>query len=247
MRTVTPRLVAGIDLAADPRRTGLAVLREEDHVVRIDDVHVGASDDDVLAAIIPASKAGVDVPFGWPRRFVDLVAGHQAGDLESPADTGPDWRRAVLFRETDLEVRRRVGKTPLSVAADKIAYPAIRWAAIAARLREQDIPTPLDGSGVACEVYPGAALAAWGFGAQRYKKAAGALVRGELVEALSARWPWLDWAGHEGVCAGSDDALDAVIAAVVAREVLLGRAISPRAELAAAAADEGWIWLPAPE
>src|SRR5699024_10341243 len=35
--------------------------------------------------------------------------------------TGPDWRRAVLFRETDLEVRRRVGKTPLSVAADKIA------------------------------------------------------------------------------------------------------------------------------
>ena len=53
-----------------------------------------------------------------------------------------------------------MGKTPLSVAADKIAYPAIRWAAIAARLREQEISTPLDGSGVACEVYPGAALAA---------------------------------------------------------------------------------------
>lgn len=247
MRTVTPRLVAGIDLAADPRKTGLAVLREEGHVVRLDDVHVGASDDDVLAAIIPASKTGVDVPFGWPRRFVDLVAGHQAGYLESPAHTGPDWRRAVLYRETDLEVRRQVGKTPLSVAADKIAYPAIRWAAIAARLREQDIPTPRDGSGVACEVYPGAALAAWGFGAQRYKKAAGALARGELVEALSAHWPWLDWAGHEDVCAASDDALDAVIAAVIAREVLLGRAIAPRAELAAAAADEGWIWLPTPE
>ncbi|WP_341854554.1 DUF429 domain-containing protein [Brachybacterium sp. GPGPB12] len=109
----------------------------------------------------------------------------------------------------------------------------------------KDIPTPRDGSGVACEVYPGAALAAWGFGAQRYKKAAGALVRGELVEALSARWPWPDWAGHQDVCAASDDALDAVIAAVVAREVLLGRAISPRAELAAAA-DEGWIWSPTP-
>lgn len=243
---MTPRLVAGIDLAADPRKTGLAVLREEGHVVRLDDVHVGASDDDVLAAIIPASKAGVDVPFGWPRRFVDLVAGHQAGYLESPAHTGPDWRRAVLYRETDLEVRRQVGKTPLSVAADKIAYPAIRWAVIAARLRELDIPTPLDGSGVVCEVYPGAALAAWGLGAQRYKKAAGALVRGQLVDALSARWPWLDWAGHQDVCAASDDALDAVIAAVVAREVLLGRAISPRAELAAAAADEGWIWLPTP-
>lgn len=239
MSAVTSRIFAGVDLAADPRRTGLAVLREADGAVRIEDVHVGASDDDVLAAIIPASKAGVDVPFGWPRRFVDLVAGHQAGDLESPADPGPDWRRAVLFRETDLEVRRRVGKTPLSVAADKIAYPAIRWAVIAARLREQSIPTPLDGSGVACEVYPGAALAAWGFGAQRYKKAAGALVRGELVEALGARWPWLDWAGHQDVCAASDDALDAVIAAVVAREVFYDRAVPPRGELADAAADEG--------
>ena len=83
MRSVGPVLFAGIDLAADPRRTGLAVLREEDHAVRLDDVHVGASDDDVLAAILPASKPGVDVPFGWPRRFVDLVAGHQAGDLDS--------------------------------------------------------------------------------------------------------------------------------------------------------------------
>ena len=72
-------------------------------------------------------------------------------------------------------------------------------------------------------------------------------MRGELLEALSARWPWLDWPGHEALCAVSDDALDAVIAAVVAREVLLGRAISPRAELVAAAAEEGWIWLPTTE
>ncbi|MEE1619273.1 DUF429 domain-containing protein [Brachybacterium sp. J153] len=173
------------------------------------------------------------------------VGGHHSGDLAVPEDTGPVWRRDVLYRRTDLEVRRLVGKTPLSIAADKIAYPAIRWAAIAARLREQGAPTPLDGTGVACEVYPGAALAAWGFGAVRYKKAKGSQERGELVEALDARWPWLDWAGHQGLCATSDDALDAVIAAVVAREVLHGRAVSPPTELTAAAADEGWIWLPA--
>ena len=245
MSTVATRLFVGVDLAADPRRTGLATLREEGDRVRIESVRVGANDDDVLAAVLSAAKAGIDVPFGWPRQFVDLVGGHHSGDLAVPEDTGPDWRRDVLYRRTDLEVRRLVGKTPLSVAADKIAYPAIRWAAIAARLREQGVPTPLDGTCVACEVYPGAALAAWGFGAVRYKKAKGTQERRELVEALDARWPWLDWAGHLGLCATSDDALDAVIAAVVAREVLHGRAVSPPAELTAAATDEGWIWLPA--
>lgn len=246
MNAVATRLFVGVDLAADPRRTGLATLCEDGDAVRIDDVRVGASDDDVLAAVVPAAKAGVDVPFGWPRQFVDLVGGHHSGDLAVPEDTGPEWRRDVLYRRTDLEVRRLVGKTPLSVAADKIAYPAIRWTVIAARLREQGIPTPLDGTGITCEVYPGAALAAWGFGSVRYKKATGAQVRGELVEALGALWPWLDWAGHQGLCATTDDALDAVIAAVVAREVFRGRAVSPSAELTAAAADEGWIWLPTP-
>ncbi|MFE5775315.1 DUF429 domain-containing protein [Brachybacterium sp. NPDC056505] len=236
----------GVDLASEPRRTGLAVLREHEDGARIEDVRVGADDGDLIAAITHASKAGVDVPFGWPSRFIDVVSAHRADALPAPPDTGPDWRRSVLFRETDREVHRLVGKTPLSVAADKIASPAIRWAGIVAALREQGLATPRDGTGVACEVYPGAALAAWGFGAPRYKRAGGALVRGELVEQLAARWPWLDWTGHRDECTASDDALDAVIAAVVAREVHHERAVPPPAHLSWAATEEGWIWLPRP-
>ena len=46
--------------------------------------------------------------------------------LDPPPCTGPEWRREALFRATDHEVKRRVGKTPLSVPADKIGCWATR-------------------------------------------------------------------------------------------------------------------------
>lgn len=234
----------GIDLASDPKRTGTAWLRDEGEKVVVENVRVGADDDTIVSAVMTSRKTGVDVPFGWPRAFVELIEAHRTATLTPPPSTGPEWRREVLYRATDLEVRRRVGKNPLSVASDKIAYPAIRWAGIAARLREQGIPVPPDGSGIACEVYPGAALAAWQLAGGTYKGTKGAASRAVLVEQLSARLPWLDWAGHRDACADDDNALDAVIAAVVARDVDLGLATPPPAELAEQAAEEGWIWLP---
>lgn len=238
-------MFTGIDLAADPRRTGVATLRDEGAAIVVSDVHVGADDDDVIAHVAASTKAGVDVPFGWPRAFTQLIMAHRAGTLEPPADTGPDWRREVLFRATDREVRRRVGKVPLSVASDKIAYPAIRWAGIAARLRADGTPTPLDGSGRACEVYPGGALAVWGLPHAKYKGTQAAEVRRRLVERLAERLPSLDWGGHRDSCIADDNALDAVIAALIARAVARGEAVPPPPELSEEAAAEGWIWLPA--
>lgn len=234
----------GVDLAADPKRTGIAQLRDEGAKVVVEEVRVGADDDAIVSAVMSSRKTGVDVPFGWPRAFVKLVQAHRTATLPPPPSTGPEWRREVLYRATDLEVRRRVGKNPLSVASDKIAYPAIRWAGIAARLREQGVPVPPDGRGIACEVYPGAALAAWQLAGHRYKGPKGAASRPLLVEQLSARLPWLGWAGHRDACVDDDNALDAVIAAVVARDVDRGLATPPPPELADLAAEEGWIWLP---
>ncbi|WP_275542300.1 DUF429 domain-containing protein [Brachybacterium vulturis] len=50
--------------------------------------------------------------------------------------------------------------------------------------------------------------------------------------------------GTKGACTDDDNALDALIAAGVARDVDLGRAAPPPPELADLAAGEGWIWLP---
>jgi predicted nuclease with RNAse H fold len=143
----------GIDLAADPRRTGLAVLHEDDRCV-VQQVCVGAEDDALVQAVRSAGKAGVDVPFGWPEPFVELLAAHAAGVLPAPGSTGPDWRRDLAMRTTDRAVHRRTGLTPLSVSTDRIAYPALRWAGLEARLRELGIDVSRDGSGTVCEVYP---------------------------------------------------------------------------------------------
>ena len=235
----------GIDLAAQPRRTGVAVLRETGEGVLLEHVGVGADDDALLDHLQGAAKIGVDVPLGCPKPFVDLLTAHAAGTMTAPASTGGDWRRGLALRATDLEVHRRTGLTPLSVATDRIAHPALRWAGIEARLREEGIDVARDGAGRICEVYPAATLRRWGLPHRGYKGTGGRAARRGLVEALGGRFPGLDWAGHDAACVEEDDVLDAVIATLMAREVARGRAVPPPDPLREIALVEGWIWLPA--
>ncbi|MDN5899501.1 MAG: DUF429 domain-containing protein, partial [Brachybacterium sp.] len=172
------------------------------------------------------------------------LAAHAVLEQSAPESTGDDWRRGLAMRATDLEVRRRTGLTPLSVATDRIAHPALRWAGIEAGLRDRGLDVMRDGSGTICEVYPAAALQTWGLTHRGYKGVKNQAPRAALVASLSERLPWLDWNGHRALCSREDDALDAVIAALVAREVDHGRAFPPCGEDLALARQEGWIWLP---
>jgi predicted nuclease with RNAse H fold len=71
------------------------------------------------------------------------------------------------------------------------------------------------------EVYPAAALLLWGLPRERYKASAEA--REELLSAIEAQAPWLGWEpGAREACVSSDDALDAVLCALVARAAALG-------------------------
>lgn len=236
---------AGIDLAADQARTALAVLREDEPGGRVvvASAVLGVSDDDLVAAVAEATKVGVDVPVGWPEPFVDFLRGHADGAVSAPESTGADWRRRMVMRRTDLLVRERFGLVPLSVAADRIAYPALRWAGIEARLRDLGVDTARDGSGRVAEVYPAAALRAWGLTHRGYKRAA-TEERERLIETLATRHSWLDWAGHREACIASDDVLDAVVAAMVAREVAQGRTVAPTERERPLALREGWIHVP---
>lgn len=238
-------MYVGIDLAADPARTALATVRDDQSTGRVvvEAVRLGVSDDDVVAAIEGATKAGVDVPVGWPERFVDFLSAHAEGAQTAPEQTGPGWRRTMVMRRTDLLVRERFGLVPLSVAADRIAYPALRWAGVEARLRGLGVDCRRDGAGRVSEVYPAAALRVWGLPHRGYKGAA-TEVRERLVDSLEAALPWLEWAGHRDACVASDDVLDAVIAAVVAREVAHGRTVAPCDGERESALREGWIHVP---
>lgn len=66
----------------------------------------------------------------------------------------------------------------------------------------------------------------------------------ELVAALQAVALWLDLGPYWQLCSTSNDALDAVIAALTARAAALGLTLRPDPELRPTASREGWIALP---
>ncbi len=60
----------------------------------------------------------VDAPLGWPAALGRALVDHRAGSaLVGDADS-------LFRRATDRDIRRRVGKTPLDVGADRIARTA---------------------------------------------------------------------------------------------------------------------------
>lgn len=234
----------GIDLAADPKHTGMAVLREIDGALVVDSAAVGVSDAQIVQAVHEADGTGVDVPVGWPIRFAELLHDHAELRLKPPESTDATWRRGLAMRATDMEVWRRTGITPLSVSANLIAYPAFRWAGIEAKLRDEGVDTSRDGSGVVAEVYPAAALYRWGLPHRGYKGAQHAAVRQRMVESILTLFPAFEWRGFEALAIADDNVLDAVLAALVAHQIAQGNCEGPGADQRETACIEGWIWLP---
>lgn len=238
------KMFAGVDLAAEASRTGLALLSESDGKCLVERLQVGADDISITDTISIAERTGVDVPFGWPDRFVELITAHSAQELHPPQSTDREWRRGNAMRATDVAVHEQTGIWPLSVATERIAYAAMRWAGIEASLRENGMRVARDGSGAILEVYPAAALKRWSLQHRGYKGTNNSASRLELVAGLSERTSYLDWNGHRDQCIEDDNALDAVLAALIAYEAFSGRCVPPPDELLTVVEREGWIWIP---
>lgn len=238
-------LTVGVDLAAEAVRTAVAWIDWSPAGARVRGIDLGADDDMVVEALMAADKAGVDCPLGWPDRFVDFVTAHRAGHVEVPAGRpGREWRRDLALRVTDQVTTRLTGLIPLSVSADRIGHAAMRCAGLLARLAESGRPVDRGGAGVVVEVYPAASLKAWGLPYRGYKRARHRHALGDLLDGLRTAAPWLDLGAAETICRSSDDATDAVIAALTARAAALGLVTAPAPEHRDAAATEGWIALP---
>lgn len=240
----------GVDLAAEPVNTALALLDWGPDGCAVREIEAGGCDDaTIVAAISAADKAGIDCPIGWPDPFVEFVAAHRAGHLDVPATgAGRDWRRSLTLRHTDRVVHEATGLMPLSVSADRIGHTAMRCAALLAWLTRAGRPVDRCGSGVVVEVYPAACLKVWGLPHRGYKRPGHRPERldalGRLVDGLQAAAPWLDLGPYESRCRRSDDATDAVIAALAARAALGGHATAPGDDHVGLARTEGWIALP---
>lgn len=234
----------GVDLAAEAATTAIATIDWSPAGAAVHHVRVSVEDDVLVDAVRGATRTGIDCPLGWPEEFVTFLTAFATGTLAAPVSTGKAWRRRLAYRRTDEVVRERLGLVPLSVAADRIAHPALRCAGVLARLAALGTPVQRDGSGAVVEAYPAGSLKCWGLPHRRYKGTANAAARNALVDALLAAAPWLDLAGFEPLCRASDHALDAVVAGLTARAAALGRTHPPAADEAAAALAEGWIALP---
>lgn len=267
----------GIDLAAQPKNTGVCVVEwatgraqvsllargswndtklHDEFLVRCINGQRDATDRGWGTSGAPVMTA-IDAPFGWPDDFVDALVLHRRGE-PWPAPTA-EQRSRLVRRHTDRVVGKRA-KLPLAVAADRIAYPAMRCAVLLSQLVPQLGAEQLarDGSGRVCEVYPDAALRCWmpdawvGPKPDSYKgDAASAVARREgllagLLDGIGAQFAITEQ--QRAACVDSDDILDALVCALLARAVQLRRTLLPKAgEETGRALREGWIHLPDPD
>ena len=236
MRTV------GIDLAVQPQKTGIAHIDWDAEGLGTATVKTGASDDEIVAELLDprADVIGLDVPLGWPTRFVEMLVAHH--DLQ-PIEAGgwPELYDAMRMRTTDHWIRQNCGANPISVSANMIGATAMRAAWLLSTAEQAGLVVDRSGlSGRVVEVYPAGALRQWGISASGYK-ARGA-VGTELQRVFAAVSDGLRLTVPSGVA--NDHELDALICAVVARMARTGMTHDVPEEHREAARREGWIHLP---
>ena len=238
-------ITVGVDLAAEPKGTAVALIDWSGRRAVVRDLVIGADDALVLSTIASADKIGIDCPLGWPVPFVEFISGHRAGHVAiPPGGSGRDWRRTLAYRVTDEAVHQLIGLQPLSVAADRIGHTAMRCAALLAKLEQLGQPVDRGGFGAVVEVYPAASLRQWGLPYRGYKGTRNAAVLADLLDALLAGAPWLGISEFDSLCRRSDHAIDAVVASLTARAAFLNLTTIPPPEQADLAAAEGWIAVP---
>lgn len=238
--------ILGVDLASQPKDTGLCLLEAEEGAWRVARLETGADDAALREALLACDAAGLDVPLGWPEGFLALLAG---GPVQTGAWT-PETRDALVLRATDRAVKAAF-RRPLSVAADTIALPALRWRLLAEALASEGRPPRLwpwdsePGLKVA-ETYPALSLHRWGLPSSGYKGPDRGAARAGILKGLLARGPLKLTAAHRDLALATDHALDALVAALTALAAVEGRVAPLPPDQRGLAHREGWILMPEP-
>jgi predicted nuclease with RNAse H fold len=242
-------LSVGIDVASQDARTAICSIHWEHGRAEIEPLGSrGASDSEIRRRVESADRVGVDIPLGWPSRFVEALTRHHRGEAW-PDEGGAAAMTSLRLRETDrwlTDRARRPGEPrarchPMSVSSNLIAIPAMRMARVLG-------PIDRSGAGKVIEVYPAAALFVWGLPYRQYKgvRPERREVRHDLVLRLRTLTPWLtaasaqDWERIEE----NDHELDALVAALVARAKHAGLCDESYDATSQGARMEGWIALP---
>jgi predicted nuclease with RNAse H fold len=243
-------LIAGLDLAAEPKNTALAVIDWRADSASLLELRLDVRDSEIVDAASGFDKLGIDCALGWPKPFADFLAAQVAS--AGRANPNPnhdsfvgdiDFRRTLAYRETDRNLYQLTGRWPLSVSTDRLGLTAIRAAGILSQLAAAGVDADRAGRGLVVEVYPGATIRRWGFAAEGYRTST--QIRADLLAELVGRAPWLLITEEQRALAvESCDAFDAVFAALAARAAKLERFHKPNPDQFELAEIEGWLALP---
>jgi predicted nuclease with RNAse H fold len=235
-------LTAGVDLAAEPKGTALAIIEWKETAATLVDLQLGVTDETIVEAAAVVDKLGIDCALGWPIEFVEFLNNHANLGSTSFPDGGMDWRRRASFRESDRHVRAVTGKWPLSVSTDRLGLTAMRCAGLQGRLQQSGIEIDRSGSGKIVEIYPGASLRLWGFDTAGYR--ANEDARTELLTAIEHSVPWLNIGSNRELMMRSTDAFDAVMVSLATRVAAINQYLPAPRDIRDIAKVEGWIALP---
>lgn len=270
MRTI------GADVAS--ASTGMCVIDWDRLAVvalRAGRITPSAAADRIRSEVDAGGWAAVDAPFGFPAAFGEAVTAMHAG-LPVPAPRpahpllgggGPAWRRitdAVVQQQLTAALRshnrQMSGEShwPLSSVTDQITGTAYTWAVQRHRIAGPSAADLVGYGTRIVEVYPAASLLLWG--APRAARQPSRLIPYKTDSAatrLMAEWvagqvPWLSVGPSDmALLARSDDAIDALIAALTAklaadpsRPTCPCRTVGVDRAARELIAVEGWIHLP---
>lgn len=244
-------ITLGIDLSVADENTAACAIRWEAGSGVITKLDSTWSNDELRELIAEADWTGIDTPFSWPVRFREALSEH-----------GVDGGWPTDYRSLDYQLRttdlfaKKIACRPLSVSTNLLGVTAMRCARLLQEIGEQrGKRLSLTGEDQIVEIYPAASLTAWGgtaagFNTKGYKNGPGAVeARAQLVLSLLMETdPWLDFTPEcQQNCIGSDDVLDALIAALTTRAAQLGMTWKPETDhQRKLAAIEGWIHVPQP-
>jgi predicted RNase H-like nuclease len=235
--------IIGIDYATDPNKVGLALGSWHNHKADILAIAKGSRVKPITETIASwirpdqPTLISLDAPLGWPVRLGYTLASHMAGELIT---TAPN---KLFRRATDCTVRKKLGRQPLDVGADRIARTAHSALQIIEGLGQrigQSIPLAWDKAieGISViEVYPAATLLAHEIRASGYK-GSDQEARREIVKSLRSL---LTLPSDISLMVSNADVLDAVVCVLAAVDFLSGRVVEP--EDRELAMKEGWIWF----
>ncbi|MEJ2628076.1 MAG: DUF429 domain-containing protein [bacterium] len=237
--------IIGVDCATDKKKVAIGYGEFSGNKPILKKVTISTSKEEPVDIITKMAKGkkpvlfAFDSPLGWPKEMAHVLQEHKAGE---PIYVDAN---SLFNRETELFIKKVIGKKPLEVGADRIARTTKWTLDLIDELRKKlnyDLPISWDHNEILpaaiIEVYPAATLLSRNIDIKGYKSKSNIKSRRKIFEKLES---YIKVEDDKKKIIEISHALDAVVCVLAASDFLRGDCIPPPDELSVE--KEGWIWI----